>query len=334
MRHLGGGQECEILSDLNTDAIPLPAYFTLELLKNDEQMKLLAEKYPTTQVDLYKFFELLGKNLPMPSNNGLCTFNRKCVEKYLVELTKVDPMLSVDVGNLLSKTKYISHERLIVHLNNAFDKFEGLIGNDPFTLVYTDNTISSEYLCIWLLWSRIKKLNLVAIKQYEDWKTQEPSQKVLWVDDAVYSGGNLSELVVRIPKNVHIYAVVGFVSDYLKHTLPLEEEENLTVLASQKLDGYATTDGRISRYFMTHEELPAIYFDHKIAGPSSTFNYVYFGLIPYRPLTEEDDMGDCCPIHSHQRIQILNVVPSREILNEMTLFLTQHWKELQLPTKI
>jgi len=101
------------------------------------------------------------------------------------------------------------------------------------------------------------------------------------------------------------------------------------ILCNNLLPQYSKqANGVILHYYWSGDNLSPIYFDHKIAGPESTFNYIYFGLIPHRPLTKEDLLGDCCPIHTKKRIQLCKELPSRQTINKLSQILIDNWEQL------
>jgi hypothetical protein len=324
-------QECPIMTDLVTSEKPLTQkdYVTLKLLAQDEVMKDVIKNYTVEKIDLYKYFDLVTQINPTVDNDGKCGFNNQCVTKYLNKIGQLDPILENSMQQLLKMTRYVSHSELSKRLNVVFNKFEAEIGQDPFTLIYTSKTPNSEYLCIWLLWSRIKKLNLKHICHYQD---KIPTSKALWIDDCSYSGGNMCETCDVTSKKSHVYVVVAFVAPFALYDGPCGNQwpTNMTLLYDELLPRFSDKShhGVISKYFWSSEMLSPIYFDHKIASPESTFNYIYFGLIPYIPLSEEDMNFDCCPIHTKERIQICKQIPNRNIINKLSEILITNWNLL------
>ena len=275
-------------------------------------------------VNLALFYDYLTAHPPVVNNDGQCSFNPFCVKRYLLELQRVNEILATEVERLIKQTRYVSHSEFVTVLNRTFDIFEQRIGTQPFTLVYSNSMINSEQLCTFLLWTRLKRLNLIKIQPSDQPITTDLA---LWIDDCSYSGGNMSSVVDEFVQNnevsKQIYLVVAFATPFVLYDgffgshWPAESH----IIYGELIPRYCETNGGIiSQYFWTDDTKSPIYFDHKIASPESTFNYIYFGLIPTRPLTL-DECDECCPINAQQRIAILKKQPNRHLMNQMTAIL-------------
>lgn len=322
-------QECQTL-DFVTGEEPLDGdktvNYTNSITPNDIIERELSYEYSTNGLNMCKFFDMVIKDPPIVVNNGKCKLIPKCVGKYLSALDAVNHQLSVDVKKLLDMTRYISHSELEIKLHQSFDQFVKMIGTEPFTLIYTDEYINSEHLCIWLLWPKIKKLYpQIEIKYYQD--KSITTQNVLSIDDVSYSGGNLDETISRFSKNTKVYAILGVCSQYVFNEF--KKFENLILITGEVVPSFSENySGLVDDYFGTSCNMSPIYLDNKIASPTSTFNYVFYGLVPYRLLSQEDRKFNCCPVHTRQRIPLCKQYPNREIINRLTHILIDNWESL------
>jgi hypothetical protein len=106
---------------------------------------------------------------------------------YVKKVASVSPSLAHWVNKVLKHTEYISYDRLIRLLKEAFTSLRSAVGDQPITILLT----SEEYM-VQLLWKDLKTLNIIDIHVCgRDGPIKTPI--VVWIDDASYSGGNQAE---------------------------------------------------------------------------------------------------------------------------------------------
>lgn len=140
------------------------------------------------------------------------------------------------------------------------------------------------------------------------------------MDDVSYSGGNASETASRLNFDVtpclhmilaatHLPTLKDMLFDLSKHTiidtgleliLPCEIYPDISI---------------IEDYFWTSYDKPAVYLDHKLASPMSTFSLLYeFSPIPDRPLNQFEKNDEACLPPGKRLGSLFKVFPSRGII--------------------
>lgn len=252
----------------------------------------------------------------IPDNANKCGFDEKKVQQYLAHLPS---NLANPVKELLEHTEYISYSRMLHLLNIAIADLKRSIGIRPFAIVITEEAYSSENYILQLIWESIRDMNIIGIYNYMD---DIPDVPIVWFDDAAYSGGNLSEMVSRVYEKTseihivlcatHIPTMKGMLGEMvdkihfhlgMKLVLPIDSIPNSDI---------------IGKYYWTENTHPALYFDHKVASPLSTYRFLYLNApIPIRELTEEEMSNDPIPAPGEQMGSLLCIDPSRDIIHKL-----------------
>lgn len=235
------------------------------------------------------------------------------VQQYSALLREPDRSF---IQELLTKTIYVPFAKFKESVFESFDLWRQNIGNNQFYLTLPTDKIGSEHWIIALLWPelrQIKNTNLVFIND----STTLPLQinNVLIIDDALYTGINtfnkIDSLVYNLAKSLninvreagkyfHFHLVIPYVStdgskyiadecSYLNSRCTMYAVDYIPGLNELiDLRKYYPSDELLKERFKIAEgydldpgNLPPIYFDHKVAGPMSTFSSIYlFGVVP------------------------------------------------------
>lgn len=238
------------------------------------------------------------------------------VQEYLSKLNSEDRAFILD---LLKATTYINFTEFKSALLESFHGFSQAIGEKPFYLLLPTGKVGSEHWLVALLWPELRKLNLVKIINEKTSLPLEGINNILIVDDAIYSGNNtLAKIDVFLYKYVatspnHLsyqdengefigrhfkfHILIPYISTFgtqaiLEFCRELHTQctiygiYSLPILPS--LIQIPLTGGLYRKFGIELINLPAIYFDHKVAGSMSTFSTIYLeGKYPggeYGPL--------------------------------------------------
>jgi hypothetical protein len=252
------------------------------------------------------------------------SFDPNKVQEYLSYLTEPDRSF---VQELLKKTTYVRYSEFKQALLQSLELFRQNIGNEPFYLMLPTDKIGSEHWLVALLWSQLRTMNLCQIINEEpQLPLQDGIYNILIIDDALYTGTNtynkIDSLIFTLAQALYInnntdagkyfrfHLMIPFISTegtkfindecHFRHTqcnlygiyyLPALKElldilkyypQNSEQILRDKFEILVKLDLPIA-------DMPAVYFDHKVAAPESTFSTIYLeGKIPndgyYGPL--------------------------------------------------
>jgi hypothetical protein len=256
------------------------------------------------------------------------SFNPIAVRQYLDRLSEPDRSF---VRELLDRTTYIPYAEFKVALLQSFQIFVNDIGNQEFYLVLPSGKVGSEHWLTALLWPKLRLMNLRQIISEDDVLDITEQVHVLTIDDAIYSGNNtlgkidsltfdmseklglrqravtqqlLFDIVVPYVNPSGIEGINHFceelgVSCMIHSTYQVPSLNKLmNVEKYYPIDGDAPYD----KFKIESTALPPLYFDHKVAGSSSTYSTIYLdGVIP-----EDGEFGP-----------LLKRLPSREKIEEL-----------------
>ena len=257
------------------------------------------------------------------------------MQKYLMQLPKPDCSF---VQDLLNKTTYVPYLEFKSALLQSFELFKQAIRSEEFYLKLINGKIGSEHWLTALLWSQLKLLNLKQIIS-EETVIPVPSDgtkiNIVIIDDAIYTGNNtlakMDELtdrlstslqisVAEIEKHLKFHIVVPYVSRFGLNaisdfsntckTYSIHYPPSLTNLVD--ISKYYPNDIEntlYSKFRIEIAEMPAIYFDHKVAYSMSTFSDVYL----YGHYANQTAYGS-----------LFKVNPSREKIEQLAL-LYKNW---------
>lgn len=237
------------------------------------------------------------------------SFDPYKVSQYLSLLSEPDRSF---VSNLLNVTTYLPYTQFKKALLSSFQQFAKNIGNNEFYLVVSKHRIGSEHWLISLLWPQLRYLNMKEIIDENSIIPPSNSIHLVIIDDASYSGvsafGLIDEVTYNIPKEfqkyVTVHLVLPFISKASQRFL-LDECKVMGINCIMYAIYYMPSLRElmdVSKYYPENEEdilrqrfgiaaeweeqmliidMPAIYFDHKVASTRSTFSSIYLdGQLP------------------------------------------------------
>lgn len=199
-----------------------------------------------------------------------------------------------------------------------FNSFIQKIGNRPIYIFLDGQKIGSEHWIIAILWPIIKTLNIQGFIYDEKSYIPEGDVELIMIDDCIYSGHRIMGLIdeftykVKNTHRFHFHVITPFSCD-----TGIENINTLISYSNCKISIH--TKGFIKNLINTIDLIkfpipsifekifqsslfPLIYFDHKVAGISSTYPQIYIeGILP-----NGDKMGT-----------ILRNLPSRERILEL-----------------
>jgi hypothetical protein len=271
---------------------------------------------------LFETFFQLDINLK-PTHSGKCNLDTNKVQQYLNRLQHIDLNLATSVEKVLfQRTTYIDHDHFLHLLNQGLDSFLAEHGTEtPFDIVLTGDgqRYSSEEYVVQLLWPKLRNLkNLNQIRYFETENPNPIAKTILWIDDGSYSGGNLMNMLEYAQKEsaqkVHI--ILAAICKTVNDNFVKPSQDFISLHCS--LEVGRIEDEIISRYFWTCYLAPSLYFDHKIASCNSTCKSVLeYGLVPDRPLTDEEYESDECYTPGVRMGHLTMNPPSRNIIEHL-----------------
>lgn len=211
---------------------------------------------------------------------------------------------------LLGNTKYIPYFEFKQSLLQAFEIFRNTIGNTELLLFMNIDKIGSEHWVTALLWPQLREFNITRIIDSNSEIKLDSVNDILIIDDAIYSGHNILFQIDTLTYNiaekvgakqneigryVHFHLIVPYVS--------LEGEQEisqfcrdmnigLSIYSRYDLNGLnkiinievlgpEIKDQLYNLFGIEWTNAPALYFDHKVAGPQSSYPTIYLeGRLP------------------------------------------------------
>jgi hypothetical protein len=275
------------------------------------------------------------------------SFDVNKVQGYLSLLTEPDFSFVKDV---LNKTTYVNYLEFKQALNQSFELFRKTARDEQFYLLLPTDKIGSEHWLTALLWPQLRTMNCCQIiNETPQLPLQNGIHNILIIDDAFYTGTNtynkidnliftLSE-VLNIDNNneagkyFNFHLVIPFMSTegkkfltdecnfrhtqcnfYGIHYLPvLKELLDISKYYPENSEQILRDRFEISlKLELPIADMPAIYFDHKVAAPESTFSSIYLqGKIPNIDLAQLYEYKD------GNYGSLFKVNPSREKIDEL-----------------
>lgn len=259
------------------------------------------------------------------------------IQAYLSLLTEPDKSF---ISDLLTKTTYIRYSEFKQALLQSFQAFTQAIGHQDFYLMLPTNKIGSEHWLVTLLWSQLRKMNLRQIIDENCKLPLKGVTNILIIDDAIYTGNNtmgkidgftyflaesLNMSQNEVGKYFKFHIVIPFITRFgTEATLSLCKNNNTQciihgiyylpeILSLMNIKKYYPqidiNKYRLDEYDILYQKfgieflnMPAVYFDHKVASMISTFSTIYLeGRIP-----EDGNYGP-----------LFKVNPSREKIEEL-----------------
>ena len=231
------------------------------------------------------------------------------VQEYLSLMNEPD---SSFIQELLSKTTYIRYEEFKQALFQSFDLFRKSIGQEGFYLMLPSDKIGSEHWITALLWPSLRTMNLAQVIDEKSPIILNGITNILFIDDAIYSGQNTINKInaitfngavinkeinfMEIGKYLKFHVVTPFITTYGTNViLNVCKERNTqciiygiyqlpTLPNLMNINKYYSGNNKSllsERFNIFSIDMPAVYFDHKVAGPVSTFVNIYInGRLP------------------------------------------------------
>lgn len=260
----------------------------------------------------YNFDFTLDKDWSMPFCDR--SLNWEKIAKYL---SCLPPDHKEFTKRVLEKTRYIPYKEFHNSLIISFEKFAKAIGNRVFDILLPNNKVGSEHWVLALLWPRIKKLNFRKLITNFDGDLVE----VLRVDDCIYTG--VAMLCVfdtltykkNISKPIDMHIVTPYATKMGINIVFTESKTyGMGINCNFYCSEYIPTLNELlpissppnNPNFTEGTRLPALYFDHKVAGECSTYHDLYMCAL----LPDETEMGS-----------LLKAEPSREKIKELEVLL-------------
>lgn len=237
------------------------------------------------------------------------------IEKYL---SRLPPDHNEFTREVLKKTRYISYKEFYNSLIISFEKFTKAIADRVFDILLPKDKIGSEHWVLALLWPRIKKLNSRKIITKFD---NNDLVDILRVDDCIYTGVSMQYIFdtltynknISKPIEMHIvapYATKLGMNNIFTGSKRYGKGINCNFYHSEDIPSLneliPTRSPRGNPNFTEGMGLPALYFDHKVAGECSTYHSLYM----YAPLLDGTETG-----------ALFKEKPSREKIKELETLL-------------
>jgi len=260
------------------------------------------------------------------------------VQEYLSYLNELDRSF---VQELLSKTNYVRYADFKKALLQSFELFKQEITQQDFYLLLPTDKIGSEHWLTALLWPQLRTLNLKEIVNCTSKLPLQGVTNILIIDDAIYSGNNtiakIDDFTYELAESLNLeddevgkyfnfHIMIPFITPGGTRSVRSfckERQTQCTIYGVYYLLGLTSLID-VKKYYPENAEdilyqkfgieilnLPPVYFDHKVAGPMSTFSTIYLeGRIP-----DDGSYGS-----------LFKVNPSREKIEELER-LYQNWSQ-------
>lgn len=230
------------------------------------------------------------------------SFHHNKVSAYLSQLNSTHRPF---IKELLQKTSYIPYDEFKDELLRTFNVFKENIPNEEFYLMLPHDKIGSEHWLTSIVWPHIRSMHIKQIIYDTSVIPFANTANILILDDAIYSGVNVLRQIdkftstnKKIP-NIKFHLVIPFISACGKKFLSLHCKKlhvQYTLygtrplpMLSQLVDfpSYYPSPKKGKAYLQYLDttlydnlgiqsiDYPALYFDHKIAGSTSTFASIY-----------------------------------------------------------
>jgi hypothetical protein len=217
-------------------------------------------------------------------------FDLQKVKEYLDKLEGVDREFIYD---LLDATTYVTKENFFPSVYESFDKFKQHIQDKPFYIDLAMDKIGSEHWLTYILWPELRQMNY----------SKHLVKNVLIIDDAVYTGTNVFGRIDEISYNnkgveFNFHLVIPYLNrDGAKFLLDECKLKKVNCYFHSSYYIYPPLDfykyytnpnkelrerfGVSLKFDLPVENMIALYFDHKVAAPESTFSSIYLhGRLP------------------------------------------------------
>lgn len=239
------------------------------------------ENININNINLFEVYNQLA-NYNFTIESGLCKFDMDKLDIFYSQIS--NPEILQITKKIIQTTYYATFNDIISKLNIAFDQFSKKISNNPFVIITEDfpkKRISSQSLMIYLLWEKIKKLNVQGIynieetydKNHKSIHVNFPEYDALVIDDAIYTGGQLS-CTIRQWERFKLSNQCHIITAYAnKDPIFGDDFNKCTKYIGLELDD-VKDDNLIENYLWTSGRIP-LYLDYKVASPQSTYYYLY-----------------------------------------------------------
>lgn len=294
-----------------------------------------------------EFFEIASK-LDWSMKECDRSLDKNKIIRYLDQLC--EPYKTV-VGTILENTTYVTYNELYSNLLLSLNEFKKKINDNFFYLVLNDKMIKSEHWMVVLLWNELKNMNFDIIGHDTIIELSKDKIEMLLIDDAIYSGISKAHFIDEFTYNLHKHYNISQCSIdskihwsiVLSHSTENGEytvdDFNVTIYKQKELDNFSELfdahnldDEELSDKFnIEYINVPALYFDHKVADDMSTFTDIYLHSI----LPSHTDCSDHnCPHKNNTNTKnqynksLFVNDPSRDKINELDDFFSQYLQSL------
>ena len=237
---------------------------------------------------------------------------------YLAELDTIDRK---DVERLLDSTFYIDWSQMIRMARSSVARFLDDVGGEPYYILLSWK-FGSEDLVIAKIWDLLEASNLIGFIDYDDPWIYEQNANVLIIDDAIYSGQNMTDQIHNLVTSnedveIDIYIVVSVSASNgigmirvevdmlsgrryeLRKLCPKSFDSdtpiynvNLRGIYTTLLEGVPTFSDDFRNRFGAQCVLQVpLYFDHKVAGLFSSYPQIYLD----GHVSDGEDFGSLLP---------------------------------------
>ena len=254
--------------------------------------------------------------------------DQRAIDMKLVEVLKreVDryPLVKEYIDAVVKHTQYIPESVFTRSLNASFKAFEEKVASKPYAIILPLTKYGSEWWFLQQLFATSLRGKEPPILTRSD-PTTDPTDVIL-VDDAIYSGGNMSHSISKflfdtslIPKSPEVgkrytfHIIIPYVSR-LGYDRLSEEYKDIADLVFYPVGGLIPTLNdlepqlweRVMKIGNERRGMPIIrdlipdrahtliYFDHRIAHPNSTATEVLERIVPIQPSREPLDRAEDC----------------------------------------
>lgn len=275
------------------------------------------------------------------------SFDNNKIKEYLSHFNETDKLF---INEIINKTLYIKYNDFSEELLKSLEKFIININQKDFYIMLSSGKIGSENWIIALLWDKLRKLNVKGFINENSVISIENIIDILIIDDAIYSGNNmlskidylsynlsksLNKTQRMIGENLKFHIVVPYISVLgEKSIINFCKELNITyeIYTTNHIPTLDTIID-INKFYpdktknideFLYEKLmfelitiPAIYFDHKVAGPMSTFSTIYIdGILPNNSDTSVEQKEITIP-NRKKYGHLFKILPSRAKIQEL-----------------
>lgn len=230
--------------------------------------------------------QLCEIELTMPKDG-----ERKLNPHYLDILQQsLAPDLWKIASKIVEATQYIPFSKLLLELQTQFASCKRAIGDKPFYL-YLPPALKSTLIFAGHFWKEIQEMNFQGF--FYNFSRIHENMNILVIDDCMYSGRSICAIIdrcsigmgterSRYPFRGTWHLVLGYSGERVMTAMPLfakKFKQNINIYCQNIVPEIPFTDKErdllVDKLYSERYGPIPIYFDHKIAGTTSSYPSVY-----------------------------------------------------------